>query len=98
MDLALGIIFGIDYGRFNRRAYDFNLSNIYAGVINPDAAQLLAGMVVSMSMLILSFKGFVLWIINVCFMIHLALRAIHIGHDNSGTVSTEFVRKYLLRS
>lgn len=88
MDLALGVIFGIDYGRFNTRAYDYNLSGINAGVINPDAAQLLAGMVASMSMMILSFKGFILWFINVGLMICLTMRAIFIGNDNAGTVST----------
>ncbi|KAI8126070.1 hypothetical protein FF38_09156 [Lucilia cuprina] len=93
MDLALGVIFGIDYGRFNRKAYDYNLSSVNAGVINPDAAQLLAGMVASMSMLILSFKGFILWIVNVCFMIYLAIRALWIGHDNNGANNLFMPRK-----
>lgn len=87
MDLALGIIFGIDYGRFSRKAYNYNLSSIYSGTINADAAQLLAGKVVSMSMLIISLKGFVLWIINVNFLVYLAMRAILIGQDYNETVS-----------
>lgn len=89
MDLALGIIFGIDYGRFNRSLYDYNLDSMYAGVINPQVAQLLAGTIAAISMMIMSFKGFILWIINVCFMIYVAIRALHIGKDNNGTVSTK---------
>lgn len=96
MDLALGIIFGIDYGRFQQKAYHFNLDSMYAGAINPDAAQLLAGMVASMSMMILSFKGFVLWVINVSFMFYLIVRALFIANDNNGTVSIcEWIFKFI---
>ncbi|KAM7356137.1 uncharacterized protein ACRADG_001973 [Cochliomyia hominivorax] len=93
MDLALGIMFGIDYGRFQRKAYEYNLDSMYKGAVQPDAAQLLAGMVAAISMMILSLKGFVLWIINVSFMIYLIVRALFIGHDNNGTGNLFMIRK-----
>lgn len=90
MDLALGVIFGIDYGRFNRQAYMYNLSNIYEGPVDAAAAQLLAGMVVSMAMIIISLKGFVLWIANVGFLLYLSIRAICIGQERTTSVSIIF--------
>uniref|UniRef100_A0A1L8EIL9 Uncharacterized protein n=2 Tax=Haematobia irritans TaxID=7368 RepID=A0A1L8EIL9_HAEIR len=85
MDLSLGVIFGIDYGRFKSEAADFNLSTVYSGDIEPQAAQILAAMVVSISMMIISFKGFVLWLINIVLAIYLLVKAVFIINDNDGT-------------
>lgn len=87
MDLALGVIFGVDYGRFKSEASTKNLSSAEAGVIDPQAAQLLAAMVASISMMLISFKGFILWIANVGFAGYLLMRAVHIITDKDGTVS-----------
>uniref|UniRef100_A0A0A1WMC5 Uncharacterized protein n=1 Tax=Zeugodacus cucurbitae TaxID=28588 RepID=A0A0A1WMC5_ZEUCU len=81
MDLALGIIFGIDYGNFNSAAYNYNLSSMNAGAIEPQAAQLVAGGVAAISLMIISFKGFVLWLINVGLMCYLLKLVIEIAYD-----------------
>ncbi|XP_004527025.1 uncharacterized protein LOC101453017 [Ceratitis capitata] len=87
MDLALGIIFGIDYGNFNKRAYDYNLSSINAGDIDPQAAQLVAGGVAAISLMIISFKGFVFWLINFGLMCYLLLLVIHIAYERDNSVN-----------
>ncbi|XP_050337308.1 uncharacterized protein LOC126763644 [Bactrocera neohumeralis] len=81
MDLALGIIFGIDYGKFNRAAYNYNLSSINAGAIDPQAAQLVAGGVAAISLMLISFKGFILWLINVGLMCYLLKLVVGIAKD-----------------
>lgn len=59
MDLALGVIFGIDYGRFAAQAV---LQDFAA---DPSMAIFISAQIVSMSMMSVAFKGFVLWIINI---------------------------------
>ncbi|XP_061391100.1 uncharacterized protein LOC133326493 [Musca vetustissima] len=93
MDLALGIIFGIDYGRFQKEAEEYNLSSAYAGELQPQAAQVLAAMVASMSMMLLSFKGFVFWIVNVGLAVYLLMRSIWIINDNDGADNLFMPRK-----
>lgn len=93
MDFALGVIFGVDYGNFNKKSYDYNLSGAYSGAIDANVSQLLAGMVASMSMMIISFKGFILWFINVGLMISLTMRAIFIANDNDRTDNLFIPRK-----
>ncbi|XP_073842339.1 uncharacterized protein [Musca autumnalis] len=93
MDLALGIIFGCDYANFKSEATGYNLSSAYAGEIQPQAVQILAAMVASMSMMLLSFKGFVLWIMNVGFAVYLLMRSIFIVNDNDGTENLFMPRK-----
>ncbi|KAH8380394.1 hypothetical protein KR009_010438 [Drosophila setifemur] len=81
MDVTSGVIFGVDYGRFNTRALEYNANSINAGVVFPLAATLIAGAVAAISMMIISFKGFVLWIINFGLLIYLLMRAIRIATD-----------------
>lgn len=59
MDLALGVIFGIDYGRFADNASKQNFFG------NSGMAIFISAQTVSMSMMIIAFKGFILWIINI---------------------------------
>ncbi|XP_036336918.1 uncharacterized protein LOC118747031 [Rhagoletis pomonella] len=76
MDLGLGIIFGIDYSKFNLAAYNYNLSTINAGEVNAQAAQLVAAAVAAVSLMIISLKGFVLWLINfglMCYLLALVM-------------------------
>lgn len=89
MDLALGIIFGIDYGHFNTAAYNYNLSSMNAGAIDPNSAQLVAGGVAAISLMIISFKGFILWLINVGLMCCLLKLVIEIAYDKDNNVSTK---------
>ncbi|XP_037940309.1 uncharacterized protein LOC119673145 [Teleopsis dalmanni] len=84
MDLALGIIFGIDYDKFYSAATEYDVDVMNGQTVNPMAAQLIAGMVVSISLMIISFKGFVLWIINVGLMTYLLMRAACIVRDKDG--------------
>ncbi|XP_014102959.2 uncharacterized protein [Bactrocera oleae] len=81
MDLGLGIIFGLDFDKFNRAAYSYNLSSMNAGEIDPQAAQLVAGGVAAISLMIISFKGVILWLINVGLMCYLLKLVIEIAYD-----------------
>ncbi|XP_043648808.1 uncharacterized protein LOC122617150 [Drosophila teissieri] len=81
MDVASGVIFGVDYGRFHKEALRYNANSINAGVIYPLAATLIAGGVAAISMMIISFKGFVLWFINFGLLVYLVVRAIRISTD-----------------
>lgn len=65
MDLALGVIFGIDFARFSAQAV---LQDFTA---DPSMAILISAQFVSMSMMIIAFKGFFLWIINIGFVCYL---------------------------
>ncbi|KAH8295831.1 hypothetical protein KR018_010783 [Drosophila ironensis] len=84
MDVASGVIFGVDYGRFNAAALQYNANSLNAGEIYPMAATLIAGAVSAISMMIISFKGFVLWLINFGLLIYLLMRAIRIASDKDG--------------
>lgn len=88
MDLGLGIIFGLDYGKFNRAAYNYNLSSINSGAIDAQAVQLVAGGVAAISLMIISLKGFILWLINVglmCYLLALVHR-IALDKDSNDTL------------
>ncbi|KAH8327692.1 hypothetical protein KR074_010350 [Drosophila pseudoananassae] len=84
MDVASGVIFGVDYGRFNAAALNENANSINAGAVEPLAATLMAGAVAAISMMIISFKGFVLWLINVGLLVYLLIRATRIAADKDG--------------
>ncbi|EDV39755.1 uncharacterized protein Dana_GF10173 [Drosophila ananassae] len=84
MDVASGVIFGVDYGRFNAEALKYNANSINEGPVDPMAATLIAGAVAAISMMIISFKGFVLWLINVGLLIYLLIRATRIAADKDG--------------
>ncbi|XP_017048580.1 uncharacterized protein LOC108093147 [Drosophila ficusphila] len=84
MDVASGVIFGVDYGRFNDAALTYNANSINAGTIEPMAATLIAGAVAAISMMIISFKGFVLWFINFGLLVYLLMRATRIATDKDG--------------
>lgn len=88
MDLALGIIFGIDYGRLHLKAYDLNLHTAHAGLVDAQNVQWFAAMVASISMMILSLKGFILWLINFGLVVYLFLKAKAIigDMDNNNTL------------
>ncbi|XP_067643013.1 uncharacterized protein [Eurosta solidaginis] len=92
MDLGLGIIFALDYSKFNIAAYIYNLSTINSGVIDPQAAQLVAGAVVTISLMIISFKGFILWLINVGLMVYLMTLVLIVAHDKD-TNDTLFMHR-----
>lgn len=62
MDLALGVIFGIDFGRFSDAAKDKEF------LATPLDTIFISAQIVSMSMVIIAFKGFVLWIVNIAFV------------------------------
>lgn len=91
MDLGLGIIFGLDFDKFNRAAYSYNLSSMNAGEIDPQAAQLVAGGVAAISLMIISFKGVILWLINVGLMCYLLKLVIEIAYDRDNNVSMKFL-------
>uniref|UniRef100_A0A1A9WTF3 Uncharacterized protein n=1 Tax=Glossina brevipalpis TaxID=37001 RepID=A0A1A9WTF3_9MUSC len=76
MDFALAIIFGIDYGRFKQEADKWTVAE------NANAAQLFAGMVASITMMILSLKGFILWLINVAVLTYLIPLLMKITNNN----------------
>lgn len=59
MDLALGVIFGIDYGRFAAEA------NKQDFAVNSDMSIFISAQFVSISMMVIAFKGFILWIVNI---------------------------------
>lgn len=65
MDLALGVIFGIDYNRFSTQA------DKQGFMVNPAMTIFISAQVVSMSMMVIAFKGFILWIINIAFVCYL---------------------------
>ncbi|XP_001354075.2 uncharacterized protein [Drosophila pseudoobscura] len=81
MDVASGVIFGIDYGRFQATALTYNANTINAEPVLPMASTLMAGGVAAISMMIISFKGFILWFINVGLLIYLSMRATRIATD-----------------
>ncbi|XP_060652877.1 uncharacterized protein LOC132789112 [Drosophila nasuta] len=93
MDLAIGVIFGVDFSRFHAVASQYNANDINAGVVDPNAAQLIAGGVAAMAMMIISFKGFILWFINVGLLIYLLTRAVQIASDNDRTDTLFMPRK-----
>ncbi|XP_017095920.2 uncharacterized protein [Drosophila bipectinata] len=84
MDVASGVIFGVDYGRFNAAALKENANSINDGPVEPLASTLMAGAVSAISMMIISFKGFVLWLINVGMLVYLLIRATRIAADKDG--------------
>uniref|UniRef100_A0A1A9VYN1 Uncharacterized protein n=1 Tax=Glossina austeni TaxID=7395 RepID=A0A1A9VYN1_GLOAU len=77
MDFALAIIFSIDYNRFTQEADKFTPDD-------PKAALLFAGMIASMTMMILSFKGFILWLINVAVLTYLIYFLMKITNNTKG--------------
>lgn len=87
MDLVAGVIFGVDYSRFHGRASDFNANSMNSGYVDPNAAQLVAGGVAAISMMIIAFKGFIMWLINLHLLIYLVARAVQINQDKDGSVS-----------
>lgn len=58
MDLAFGIIFGIDYDAIRNKAYAEPID------ANPPNLILIAAQTASMVMMIVALKGFVLWLLN----------------------------------
>lgn len=92
-DLALGVIFGIDYGRFQDKAYNANYTSANVGAVTANNAQLLAGGVAAISLMIIAFKGFVLWIINVGLTVYLVVRALSITSDNDSNDTLFIPRK-----
>lgn len=86
-DLCSGVIFFIDYGRFSEKAYDYNLASYEAGVRDPDAVQLIAGQMSALLMMMISFKGVVLWIINFGLMVHLFKQVSALGDFFNENVS-----------
>ncbi|KAH8415583.1 hypothetical protein KR222_005624 [Zaprionus bogoriensis] len=81
MDLVAGVIFGVDFGRFHHEASKYNANSMNAGEVDPNAAQLIAGGVAAMAMMIISFKGFILWFINLATLSYLLHRAARISTD-----------------
>lgn len=79
MDFALAIIFSVDYNRFSQEADKFTPDD-------PKAALLFAGMIASVTMMILSFKGFILWLINVAVLTYLIYFLMKITNNNKGEV------------
>ncbi|XP_055913500.1 uncharacterized protein LOC129947090 [Eupeodes corollae] len=77
MDLALGIMFGIDFGRYQRKAYQYSMSSSQPGPVNTDIniAQILAAEYSAIFMMLISMKGFVLWLINFGLMIYVFIGA-----------------------
>ncbi|EDW70629.1 uncharacterized protein [Drosophila virilis] len=93
MDLASGVIFGVDFGRFHAKASEYNANSINIGVIDPNAAQLIAGGVAAISMMLISFKGFILWYINLHLLVVLLVRGVQIEHDKDGSDTLFMPRK-----
>ncbi|XP_030372771.1 uncharacterized protein LOC115622832 [Scaptodrosophila lebanonensis] len=93
MDVALGVIFGVDYSEYAKKALDYNFNSINAGEIYPNAAQLVAATVASISMMIISFKGFVLWIINLKLLVWMAVQAYRIVSDKDRSDTLFMPRK-----
>lgn len=91
MDLVGGIIFGIDFSRFHYEASQYNANSLNVGAVDPNAAQLVLGGVAAIAMMIISFKGFILWFINVGLLIYLLHRAVRISQDKNDTVSNDDV-------
>lgn len=87
MDLVGGVIFGVDFSRFHNEASKYNANSLNAGPVDPNAAQLVFGGVAAISMMIISFKGFILWFINLGTLIYLLHRAVRISQDKNDTVS-----------
>lgn len=91
MDLALGVIFGIDYNRFSTQA------DKQGFMVNPAMTIFISAQVVSMSMMVIAFKGFILWIINIAFVCYLFTETFLINKAvTSANVSLE--RSWELRS
>ncbi|EDV96880.1 uncharacterized protein LOC6556488 [Drosophila grimshawi] len=93
MDVTAGVIFGVDYGRFHDKASQYNANNINIGAVDPNAAQLVAGGVAAMAMMIIAFKGFILLFINLLLLIGLIVRAVRIGLDKDGSDTLYMPRK-----
>ncbi|ALC44194.1 CG12974 [Drosophila busckii] len=93
MDVAAGVIFGIDYDRFHAKALTMNANSINVGEINPNGAQLLAAGVAALSMMIISLKGFVLWLMNFGLLVYLLARALQIVLDKKDTETLFMPRK-----
>ncbi|XP_023163384.1 uncharacterized protein LOC111594357 [Drosophila hydei] len=93
MDLVAGVIFGVDYSRFHGRASDFNANSMNSGYVDPNAAQLVAGGVAAISMMIIAFKGFIMWLINLHLLIYLVSRAVQINQDKDGSDTLFMPRK-----
>ncbi|KAM8709304.1 hypothetical protein ACLKA7_016157 [Drosophila subpalustris] len=93
MDVAAGVIFGVDFGRFHAKASQYNANDINAGAVNPNAAQLVAGGVAAMAMMIISFKGFIMWLINFGLLVYLLVRAVRISTDKDSSDTLFMPRK-----
>lgn len=92
MDLVGGVIFGIDFSRFHSAASGYNANSLNAGTVDPNAAQLVLGGVAAIAMMIISFKGFILWFINLGLLSYLLHRAVRISQDKNDTVSNDDVK------
>jgi len=87
MDITAGVIFGVDFSRFHSMASRYNANTVNAGAVDPNAAQLVAGGVAAMSMMIIAFKGFILLFINFGLLVYLLHRAVRISTDKDSSVS-----------
>ncbi|XP_068148661.1 LOW QUALITY PROTEIN: uncharacterized protein [Drosophila tropicalis] len=85
MDVTAGVIFGVDFGRFHAAALKWNANDINTGEVDPLASTLMAAGVAAIAMMIISFKGFILWFINFGLLIYLLIRAVRIATDKDGT-------------
>ncbi|XP_055845651.1 uncharacterized protein LOC129911763 [Episyrphus balteatus] len=78
MDLALGVMFGIDFSRYQWKSYQYSLASSQAGPVNPDLnlVQLVSAEYSAIFMMVISLKGFVLWLINFGLMIYVFIGAL----------------------
>ncbi|KAL5292922.1 hypothetical protein ACFFRR_011597 [Megaselia abdita] len=88
MDLALGVIFGIDYGRFAAQA------DKQTFLANGAMTIFISAQIVSMSMMIMAFKGFILWIINIAFVCYLFTETFLINKAVTSANTSYFNRAY----
>lgn len=86
MDLALAIIFGIDFNNYQSQAYNFNLDTANPDPVDVNSSLLVAAMVVTISLVIIALKGFILWIINCGLMTYFLIKGIAITNDMDGSV------------
>lgn len=64
IDLGLGIVFGIDFGIFQTQLDAIQISQ---QLLTPNSYfLLLTGQTVSGIMMVVCYRGFILWIINIC--------------------------------
>lgn len=77
MDLILGVIFGIDFSRYQWKAYQYSLTDSQVGNADQDlnVVQLLAAEYSAIFMMLIALKGFILWIINFGLMIYVFIGA-----------------------